>query len=95
MKGWKERKDASDRILSLLIWGVAAVLGMRLWFQIAGKIQIAFGVWHIAHILWGGLMMLGCILLLVIFEGKTAKRWPTVLPNSATQFRKTIESKQS
>lgn len=79
MKGWKERKDASDRILSLLIWGVAAVLGMRLWFQIAGKIQIAFGVWHIAHILWGGLMMLGCILLLVIFEGKTAKRWAMVL----------------
>lgn len=78
MKGWIERKDASDRILSLLIWGIAALLSMRLWLQIAGKIQITFGVWHIAHILWGGLLMLISILLLVIFDGNKSKKWAMV-----------------
>ncbi|MCX6726362.1 MAG: hypothetical protein NTY75_00910 [Candidatus Shapirobacteria bacterium] len=78
MKGWVERNDASDEILTLLVWAVVAVLGMRLWSEITGKMQIAFGVWHIAHMLWGGLLMLISILILTAFGGKKARNWAMI-----------------
>lgn len=78
MKGWVERKNASDNILTLLVWAVVAVLGMRLLFEIAGKVQISFGVWHIAHMLWGGLLMLISIFILTAFGSKKARNWAMV-----------------
>jgi hypothetical protein len=48
---------------------------MRLWFKIVGKIQISFGQYHIAHVLWGGLLMLVGVIILSVFKDKRAKPW--------------------
>ncbi len=64
------REKASDLILNMMIWSVATILGMRAFLFLADKPMIAFGSWHIAHMLWGGLLMLLGFLLLVVFTGR-------------------------
>lgn len=61
------REDASSLVLQMLIWGVLTVLTTRLFLNIFNSPQVAFGSWHIAHMLWGGLLMLICQLLLLVY----------------------------
>lgn len=65
------RKNASDLVLTLMISALLTLLGTRLFLQLLGWPTISFGVWHIAHVLWGGLLMiLGAIFLLTNYGEK-------------------------
>jgi hypothetical protein len=63
----------------LLVSAVVAVLVTRLYLGLTGFPRIGGGGLHIAHLLWGGLLMLAALVLLLAVLGKRAKRWAAVL----------------
>lgn len=65
------RKNASDLVLIVMIAALLTLLVTRFFLQLFGWPTISFGVWHIAHVLWGGLLMiLGAIFLLTNYGEK-------------------------
>ena len=66
--------DAGRYLETLLITAVAAVLAIRAFLILTGFPQIGGGGLHIAHVLWGGLLMLVALVLAVAFLGARA-RW--------------------
>lgn len=62
-----------------LVAAVAAVLAIRLFLQITGYPQIGNSQLHIAHMLWGGLLMLISILVLLIFLGKRSENFSAII----------------
>ncbi len=61
----------AGRYLDLfLVSAVAAVLAIRFGLHLAGYPRIAPGQLHIAHMLWGGLLMLVSLVLLLSFLGR-------------------------
>ncbi|MBA2647843.1 MAG: hypothetical protein H0U81_13680 [Pyrinomonadaceae bacterium] len=59
---------------SFLVAAVASVLVIRLFLQLTGYPQIGGGGLHIAHMLWGGLLMLAAMIILLSFLNRTAAR---------------------
>ncbi|MBV9323470.1 MAG: hypothetical protein JO352_06770 [Chloroflexi bacterium] len=57
----------------MLISAVATVLGLRAYLEVTGYPQIGGNGLHIAHMLWGGLLMLVAIVLLQSFVGIRAQ----------------------
>lgn len=76
---WKKREDASEMVLLTMIWSVGSILITRLWFELTGNPKIAFGGWHIAHVLFGGMAMMASILIEMIYVGKKPKNIAVVL----------------
>jgi len=68
------RKEASEYVAWMMVWGVVSLLGTRLYLNLKNWPIIGGEVWHIAHILWGGLGMLIGGLVNFMFYGKRAKR---------------------
>jgi hypothetical protein len=62
-----------------LVSAVVAVLLTRLYLELAGFPRVGGGGLHIAHLLWGGLLMLAGLVVLLAMLGKRAKRWAAVL----------------
>ena len=62
-------RDADGPLLieSFLVAGVVSFLGIRALLTVAGFPQLGGGGFHIAHMLWGGALMLVAILLLLSF----------------------------
>ena len=62
-------RDADGPLLieSFLIAAVVSFLGIRALLTVAGFPQLGGGGFHIAHMLWGGLLMLVAIILLLSF----------------------------
>jgi hypothetical protein len=58
---------------------VVAVLVTRLYLSLTGFPRIGGGGLHIAHLLWGGLLMLVALVLLLSLLGKRVKRWAAVV----------------
>jgi hypothetical protein len=71
--------DAGALLETFLVCGVAAILGIRLYLELTGYPQVGGDGLHIAHMLWGGLLMLIAIVLLVAFLGKGIVRLAAVL----------------
>jgi len=53
-----------------LVCAVSAILTIRLFLHMTGYPQIGGGALHIAHMLWGGLLMLIALVLLLTFLGR-------------------------
>ena len=65
------RNIEAERLLEdFLVSAIASVLVIRLYLQITGFPTIGTGGIHIAHMLWGGLLMLVAIVLMLTFMGK-------------------------
>jgi len=62
-----------------LVSGVAALLLLRFYLEITGYPQIGGGGLHIAHLLWGGLLMLAAIVLLLGFLGESLRSAVAIL----------------
>ena len=62
--------DAGDLLESFLVYGVASIIGIRVYLELTGYPQVGGGGLHIAHMLWGGLLMLIALVLLLAFLGK-------------------------
>jgi hypothetical protein len=66
-------QDADEFFESFLISAVAAILGIRVFLHLAGYPTVGGDSLHVAHMLWGGLLMLVALLLLLGFLGKQVK----------------------
>jgi len=68
------RKEANEYVAWVMIWGVVSFLSIRLYLNLMNWPMVGGEVWHIAHILWGGLGMLIGGLVNFMFYGKKAKK---------------------
>lgn len=71
--------DAGVYLQSFLVAAVAAILLTRFYLGLTGFPQVGGGQLHIAHLLWGGLLMLVAMVLLLAVLGKRARRVGAVL----------------
>ena len=70
---------AGARVQTFLVSATAAVLTLRLFLEITGYPRLGPGGLHIAHMLWGGLLMLAGIVILFSFIGKEIERFAVVI----------------
>lgn len=64
---------------NFFIAAISSLLAIRLFLHVTGYPQISGGDFHIAHMLWGGILMLGAIMLLLLFLDKEARQLASVL----------------
>jgi hypothetical protein len=62
-----------------LVSAVLAILAIRLYLRMTDYPQIAAGSLHIAHMLWGGLMMLAALVVMLTFIGRNTIRFAAVV----------------
>jgi hypothetical protein len=62
-----------------LVSAVAAILGIRVFLELTGYPRLGGARLHIAHMLWGGLLMLVAIVLLLGFLSKSSHRLASVI----------------
>lgn len=58
---------------------VASVLLIRFYLRLTGYPQVGGATLHVAHVLWGGLLMLAALILLLGFIGRASRRWAALL----------------
>jgi hypothetical protein len=63
----------------VLLWAVVAILGLRGYLELTGYPQLGGGGLHIAHMLWGGLLLLGALVLALAYLNRGMRRWSAVL----------------
>lgn len=62
-----------------MVCAVSSILGIRLFLHLTGYPQIGSSTLHIAHMLWGGLLMLVAIIMLLSFIGKRIELWAAII----------------
>jgi len=70
---------ASVYLEYFMVSAVSAILLIRLFLEITGYPQIGGNTLHIAHMLWGGLLMLISIFLLLSFIGRTIENISAII----------------
>ena len=73
------RADGVAAAESFLVSAVVTVLGIRAYLSATGYPQLGGGGLHIAHVLWGGLLMMAGVLLILLRLGRAALRTGAVL----------------
>ncbi len=76
---WLRDFEAGRRLDLMLVAAVAAILSIRFFLAVAGYPKLGGDSLHIAHMFWGGLLMLGGIVILLSFIGRTPKQWGAFL----------------
>jgi hypothetical protein len=71
--------EAGHLLENFLIAAVSSILVIRFFLQVTGYPQLGGGGLHIAHMLWGGLLMLVALVILLSFLNKEAKSLAAVL----------------
>jgi branched-subunit amino acid transport protein AzlD len=71
--------NGEDQLENFLVSAVASVLVIRLYLSLTGFPQLNAGGLHIAHMLWGGLLMFIAIFMALGFLSKPAHEWAAVL----------------
>jgi hypothetical protein len=71
--------DAHEFFESFLVSAVASILAIRAFLHLAGYPTVGGDALHIAHMLWGGLLMLIALALLLGFLGKQVKSAAAVI----------------
>jgi hypothetical protein len=71
--------EAGVNLQMLLVSAVTAVLVTRLYLSLTGYPRIGAGPLHIAHLVWGGLLMLVALVILFTALGNRAKRVAAVI----------------
>lgn len=71
--------DAGTNLQIFLVSAVTAVLVTRLYLSLTGYPRIGSGPLHIAHLLWGGLLMLTAQIIVLSMLGKRAKRLAAIV----------------
>ncbi len=78
-RNFHRRFDAGDRMEIFFVAAVTSVLVIRLFLELTGYPQIGGGGLHIAHLLWGGLLMLCALGMLLCLIGQTNERFAALL----------------
>lgn len=71
--------DAGDLLERFLVSAVFAILAIRAYLAATGYPQVGGNGLHVAHMLWGGLLMLVAVVLLLAFLGGRAKHAAAIL----------------
>lgn len=71
--------EVGDYLESFLISAVASILLIRAFLAIAGYPQIGGGIFHISHMLFGGLLMMISIMGLLVFLDREVKNFAAIL----------------
>lgn len=67
--------DSSESILTMLLWAVASLLSTRLFLELTGYPQVGGGDWHVAHALFGGVLMTIGMMMVLSFKGEEVRKW--------------------
>lgn len=70
-----KRENASELVLTMMIWAVVGLLGIRLYLEVTGYPVVGRGNWHIAHMLWGGLLMLTAGIVNFSYHGNKIRKF--------------------
>jgi len=62
-----------------LVSAVASVLLIRFYLELTGYPSVGGATLHIAHMLWGGLLMLAALILLLAYLGRASRGWAALL----------------
>src|SRR6266700_2919755 len=71
--------DAGKLLETFLVSAVAAFLGVRFFLGVTGYPRLGGGGLHIAHMLWGGTLMVAAVLLLLSYLGQRIRRAAAVI----------------
>ncbi len=71
--------EAGPLLDLVLIMAVLAVLAIRFWLHVTGYPRIGGDALHIAHMLWGGLLMLAALVLLLAFLDRHTQRLAAIV----------------
>src|SRR6267154_1998358 len=71
--------DAGKLLETFLVSAVAALLGVRFFLGVTGYPRLGGGGLHIAHMLWGGALMVAGVLLLLSYLGQRVRRAAAVI----------------
>lgn len=71
--------DALFYLEVFIVCAVTSILSIRLFLHLTGYPQLGNSTLHIAHMLWGGLLMLVAIIMLFSFIGKRVEIWAAIL----------------
>jgi hypothetical protein len=74
-----KREGAERYVLLSLVSFAASVILTRLFLELTGYPQIATSTLHIAHVLWGGLLLFVAALLPLILANRWALNWSAIL----------------
>jgi len=74
-----EREGAEFYLLLLLLSFAASVSLTRLFLELTGYPQLGNQTLHIAHVLWGGLLLFISALLMLIYANRWMYRWGAIL----------------
>lgn len=74
------RREGADVYLLITLLSFAASVSVtRLFLDLTGYPQLGGGELHIAHVLWGGLLLFAAALLPLIYANRWVYRWGSVL----------------
>ena len=76
---WMRRSDGGELLERFLVSGIVSVLVIRWALALTGYPKLGGGGLHIAHMLWGGLLMLTAITLSLAFLGARVQRLSALL----------------
>ena len=71
--------DGRGLIDAFLVAAVVSIFGVRLYLHLSGYPQIGHGAYHIAHMLWGGALMLVAMILALGFFGRRLQWWIAIV----------------
>ncbi|MDD4383417.1 MAG: hypothetical protein PHD49_04730 [Candidatus Shapirobacteria bacterium] len=74
-----KRGNAADLVLILMISALVTLLVTRYFLQLFGWPTISFGVWHIAHANWGGMLMVIGSMLMLVFHGEKIRKTAAII----------------
>lgn len=74
-----KRGNAADLVLILMISALVTLLVTRYFLQLFGWPTISFGVWHIAHANWGGMLMVIGSILMLVFHGEKIRKTAAII----------------
>jgi len=85
MTGRPRFREGAERYLLLVIVSfVVSVVGTRWYLQATGYPQVGGGELHVAHMLWGGLLLVVAAILLLLFTGTGILAVSAVLAGAGT-----------
>jgi hypothetical protein len=74
-----ERDEAETYVLLSVVAFGATVIVVRLFLELSGYPQVGSSTLHIAHLLWGGLLLFAAVLMVLIWDNPSALRIASVL----------------
>jgi hypothetical protein len=74
-RAWPRSFDAENLLERFFVAGAATFVGTRAYLALTGYPQIGGHGLHIAHLLWGGLLMTVSLVLGFAFLGRTLRGW--------------------